>query len=133
MGKGGGDGEILLLITVPFIIADAVILNGLNLYPFDRDFIGEGEEGDCWGSFKCGGNHTGKDKVKNLCLGILGLPFTPFACLCEATGCGKCISNAMQKVSKYDGCGSCCSMHILAIRNSTASTAIPKCHLNYHW
>ena len=90
------EGVIYIIIT-PFLVVDAVILNGLNLYPFDREVKKE-----------CGGKYEGKDKVLFLCLDILGLPFTPLACLCEATGCGKRISNAMQKVSKNDGCGANC-------------------------
>ena len=84
---------VIYIIITPFLVVDAVILNGLNLYPFDREVKKE-----------CGGNYEGKDKVLFLCLDILGLPFTPLACLCEATGCGKRISNAMQNVSKTDRC-----------------------------
>ena len=94
MGKGEGDeGYALLAIPLPFMLVDCILLNGLNLYPFDRESAVDGVSPfPCTPWWK-----PNKNPLVNAGLCLLGLPFTPFAFLCEVTGCGKCVSDRIQK------------------------------------
>jgi len=68
-------------------------LNGLNLYPFDRE--GRSDDKHC------------EPNPCAICILLVGLPFTPLACLCEATGCGERVSNELQHCHRQDN--TCCN------------------------
>ena len=78
--------------AVAFVSVSFLPLNGLNLYPFDRE--GRSDDKHC------------EPNPCAICILLVGLPFTPLACLCEATGCGERVSNKLQHYHRQDNM--CC-------------------------
>ena len=114
-----GDAVVYLAfagcISVP-----CLLLNGLNLYPFDRrarstltvpiplHYVNS-PNGHITVPAGIGPKHSIGGCEPNpcaICILLVGLPFTPLACLCEATGCGERVSNNLQHHHRQEN--KCC-------------------------
>jgi len=115
MGDAVGYLAFAGCISVP-----CLLLNGLNLYPFDRrarstltvpiplHYVNS-PNGHITVPAGIGPKHSIGGCEPNpcaICILLVGLPFTPLACLCEATGCGERVSNNLQHHHRQEN--KCC-------------------------